>query len=428
MREDVEAASRWTAGWIRLFAAVLVAFQLAQGLIDPVPLGNQRFTQSYYLVTYGHGFIRRGLLGEMLRLVVGLPTRSEVDLVADVVVGMSVIAIMVLIELLIRHGTSGSWAMALLVAASPFTIDFFLTDRRPDLLALVLLVALGLTLHWERRALMAWLAAIGIGFAALVLVHEDVILIEVPWALLLVLISPVDRPDVFEGSEPKQGDHALALRLLVVVGPPIVATTAVLTYGLPSPRQVQALQGDVAGLHLTGNTVFTYLPNSIHASIDQVGAIPASAMARTLVLGAVLVGLQLAWVIRWAQPRLGQALAARGRRLVGLGLGTVILATTTVLFATGFDWVRWFADCGAAWLIVEAFATMSGDGNRRDDRDRAPGRTGPINQTMQELDTPEPGPITLSRWLPALAAYLAAVPPLDVLFVTDQLRHFLLFV
>ena len=48
---------------------------------------------------------------------------------------------------------------------------------------------LGLTLLGSAGALMAWLVAIGIGFAALVLVHEDVILIEVPWALVLVPIS-----------------------------------------------------------------------------------------------------------------------------------------------------------------------------------------------------------------------------------------------
>ena len=425
MSKDAEATSGWTAGRVRLFAGVLVAFQVAQGLADPIPLGNKRFTQSYYLVTYGHGFIRRGLLGEMLHLVLGLPTLSDVDLVADLVVGMSVIAVVVVIELLIRHGTSGSWAMALLVAASPFTIDYFLSDRRPDLLALVLLVVLGLVLHRGRRAL-AWSAAVGVGFAVLVLVHEDVILIEVPWALLLVLMNSDQRHAI--ESEPAPGVRKPWMRLVAVAGPPMMATAVVLTFGLPSTRQVEALQGDVSGLHLTGNTVFTYLPNSIHTSIDQVGAIPTSAMVRTLVLGAVLIGLQLAWVFRWVRPRLGQVVDASGHRIVGLGLGAVVVATTTVLFATGFDWVRWFADCGASWLIVQAFAALSADSRGDDGQALALGRTGSHGPTTQEPHAPAPEGVPLSRWLPALAVYLVAVPPLDVLFVTHQLRHFLLFV
>ena len=144
MSVDSESRQGWTTGGVRLFAAVLVGFQLAQGLSDPIPIGNRHFTESYYLVTYDHGFIRRGLLGEVIRLAVGVPTTLQIDVVADLVVVLAVGAVLVLIELLIRESTPSSWAMALLLAASPFTIDFFLVDRRPDLLALVLLVALGL--------------------------------------------------------------------------------------------------------------------------------------------------------------------------------------------------------------------------------------------------------------------------------------------
>jgi hypothetical protein len=39
-----------------------------------------------------------------------------------------------------------------------------------------------------------------------------------------------------------------------------------------------------------------------------------------------------------------------------------------------------------------------------------------------------PARVHLSHWLPALAVYLALVPPLDVLYVTGELKHFLLVV
>ena len=173
-----------------------MAFQIIQGLSDPILAGNRRFTESYYLVTYEHGFIRRGLLGEgctCARTAHQIRGRRA----ADVVVAMTVGAVVLVIELLIRRGTSSSCAMALLLAASPFTIDFFIVDRRPDLLALVLLVALGLVLSRAGRALVPGIIAVGIGFGAMVLVHEDVILIEVPWAMVLVATA-----DPGAGGEP----------------------------------------------------------------------------------------------------------------------------------------------------------------------------------------------------------------------------------
>ena len=434
MSVDSESRPGWTTGGVRLFAAVLVGFQLAQGLSDPIPIGNRHFTESYYLVTYDHGFIRRGLLGEVIRLAVGVPTTLQIDIVADLVVVLAVGAVLVLIELLIRESTASSWAMALLLAASPFTIDFFLVDRRPDLLALVLLVALGLVLTRGARGRVTGLVGIGLGLAALVLIHEDVILIVVPWAVVLVTMAIIgggdstDADDSIGAKGVRNGEAnrgrrpALGVALGAVAGPPVVAALAVLAYGLPSSGKVAALESDVAALHLTGNTVFTYLPNSIRTSMELVGSIPSSAKAWTLLLGAILIAIQLVWILLWVRPQLGAVFSGAGRRGVGGGLAVVVAATTVVLFATGFDWVRWFADCGAAWLIVQGFAPLlvgtrgSERGFAEADRHarRSPGAPG--------------HPIPLAHWLPVLAVYLAAVPPLDVLYVTDQLRHFLLFV
>ena len=185
----------------------------------------------------------------------------------------------------------------------------------------------------------------------------------------------------------------------------------------------------MAGLHLTGNTVFTYLPNSIHASIDQVGAIPASAMARTLVLGVCpgRPATRLGDSMGAAPPGAGSGGPRPSTRGPRTGDGD-LWPRRAVLFATGFDWVRWFADCGAAWLIVAGLRHDVGrwQSGRMTETGRPDGR---IRSTDSAgAGYPGAGPIHLSRWLPALAVYLAAVPPLDVLFVTDQLRHFLLFV
>ena len=433
MTADSDARRGWTTGGVRLFAAVLVGFQVVQGLSDPIPTGNRLFTESYYLVTYNHGFIRRGLLGEVIHLVVGVPSRGQVDVVADLVVVLAIGAVLGLIELLIRRATADSWAMALLLAASPFTIDFFLVDRRPDLLALVLLVALGLVVTRGARGRLAGLTGIGLGLAAMVLVHEDVILVVVPWAVVLVTMAFIDAEpngaevslgtsDATGGERGRAHRPTLGVALSAVAGPSLVATLAVLAFGLPSSGRVAALESDVATLHLTGNTVFTYLPNSIRTSIRLVGSIPPTAKAWTLLLGAILIAIQLGWILAWVRPRLGTVILGHRHRGIGAGLAVVVVVPTVILFATGFDWVRWFADCGAAWLIVQGFAPLLPG---------SPEPAGGPDEAGHHIRDSRGAPvehIRLSKWLPALAVYLAAVPPLDVLYITGQIRHFLFFV
>ena len=414
------APTGWSIGEVRGFVGLLVVFQVLQGVFDRVPAGNVQFTDSYYLITYHHGFVRRGLLGQLLRLIFGAPTRAEVDVTADIVVALAIGAVLLTAELLIRRGTAGSLAMAILMVASPFTIDFAIVDRRPDLLATVVLVALGIVLVKVSRALLAWLVVFGLGFAAMVLVHEDVILVQVPWALVLVTVATLGRDREPDG-DPRTGlARTLASRLGVLVVPPLMATAALLAYGLPSSGRVRALESDVARYHFVGNTVFTYLPDSIATAVRQVGAIPGTAKAVTLVLGLVLVALQAAGIAWWVRPRLWSTFTRRGHLALGAGLSVLVLGTTALLFATGFDWVRWFADCGTSWLIVQAFTVLLDESTEADSR-AADTRSGPAVGRSEAA-----GRVHLSPWLPALAVYLAVIPPLDVLFVTSQLRHFLL--
>ncbi len=328
---------------------------------------------------------------------------------ADIVVALAVGAVLVLAELLIRRGSAASYAMAILVVATPFTIDFLIIDRRPDLLGVALLVALGIVLVGASRALLAWMVVFGLGFAALVLVHEDVVLVQVPWAAVLVTVATLGPDSDSVLGRPGLA-RTLAARLGALAAPPLVATVALLAYGMPPIARVRALESDVASYHFVGNTVFTYLANSIGTAADQVGAIPDSAKAYTLVLGLVFVTLQVLWIAWWVRPRLWSTFTRPGNRGLGIGLLVIVTVTTALLFATGFDWVRWFAECGASWLIVQAFTVLL-----------APAAERGVGYGVERS-----GAVHLSHWLPGLAVYLAVVPPLDVLFVTSQLRHFLL--
>jgi hypothetical protein len=79
--------------------------------------------------------------------------------------------VVVVIELLLRHGTAASCALAILLAASPATVEFAVQDRRPDVLPISIFVAsfvVGATLAmlhvawlwvWARDAVRAlWLS------------------------------------------------------------------------------------------------------------------------------------------------------------------------------------------------------------------------------------------------------------------------------
>ncbi|MGO8869930.1 MAG: hypothetical protein ACLQPH_00745 [Acidimicrobiales bacterium] len=413
--ETGAARSGWTPGGVRLFAALLITLQLVKGLSMGSGVANSPFTQSYFLITYHHGFVRRGLLGEVLRLAVGVPTRTEVDLVADVLSWACVIVLVALVEVLVRRRTPGSYAMALLVAASPFTIDHLLVDHRPDLFAIVVLAGLGAVLVRATRFVVPWIFGIGLAFTAMVLVHEDVLLIQIPWAIALVVLATLGRDGVLFGANGPGPGPELARRLGALLVAPVLATAVVLAYGLPSTHTVAELRADVAAFHLGPGTMFTYLPDSLGASVRLVASIPLGTKAHTLLLGGVLLLLQVGWVAAWVRPGIYAPFARRGNRGLGACVAGVILIATGALFATGVDWLRWFADCGAAWLVVQAFTVLL-----LDPRPTARGDAAVTGAPVGDR-------IRLSHWLPALAVYLAAVPPLAMATTAGLLRHYLFF-
>ena len=407
VRRGLPVVNGWSAGGVRLFAALLVLLQLIQGVSAASGLASTPFTQSYYLITYRQGFVRRGLFGEGLHLLFGVPTRSEVNLVADLESLVTLVAVLVVIDLLVRRGTGASYAMALVVAASPFTVDYLVADHRPDILALAVLVVLGVVLLRAGPWLWPGLFGVGLAFGALVLVHEDVVLVQVPWAVALVCVATLGSRGRLVGAGATEVGGTLLRRVAAVLGPPALAMVAVVTYGLPSAQKVRSLQRDVATFHLGPGTMFDYLPDTVSQSIRRVWSISTSSMAHTLVLGGVILVLQVAWVVRWTHPNACSPFLRTGNRGLGLVVTTVIGVATLALFATGVDWLRWFANCGAAWLVVQAFSILL--------LEPAPDRREPA------------GRVQLSPWLPALAVYLAAIPPLDLLATSGLIKHYLFF-
>ena len=86
---------------LRVISYSLAALQIAQGLSHPA----NDFVKSYWLIDYHEGFLRRGLAGQALDVVVGEPTRTATVLAGYVVAAISIIPVLVVLELLIRRRT-----------------------------------------------------------------------------------------------------------------------------------------------------------------------------------------------------------------------------------------------------------------------------------------------------------------------------------
>jgi hypothetical protein len=247
-----------------------------------------------------------------------------------------------------------------------------------------------------------------VAFGALVLVHEGVLLIEVPWAAVLVAGAILAREPSLTGPAGPPVRRRLATALAVVVGPAVAAAAAVALWGRPDRAQVAGLRADAAPLHLHGHTVTSYLGDSLSANVHLVAELSTSAKVLTPLVGVILVAVQALWICRWVGGPFWRPLLGPGNRLVGAGLLAVVALAAIALFATGFDWLRWVADCGGAWLVVQGFWTLLAP-------DRVP------------ADRPTARPSAgMSSWVAVAAVYLAALAPLDALVVMGNLGHYLL--
>ena len=129
---------------VRIALAVGIAYQVAQRFTY-TGYGMSEYGRSLWYVTYRHGFVRRGLAGEALRTIVGdRPTIATVDLVQNIVAVVTFVAMSGLVVLLCHRRTLVAYASAAALVVSPFAFDSVGGQRRPDLLAFLVLVVIGL--------------------------------------------------------------------------------------------------------------------------------------------------------------------------------------------------------------------------------------------------------------------------------------------
>ena len=319
---------------MRLVLLVLVAVQLTK--VHAVAITS--FVQSYWFVDYRYGFIRRGLGGQ-------ITGQADVAVQAAVYACalVPVVALLIVLELLVRRRTTSAGILALLIACSPLGIAELALYRRPDQFGLVLVVLVGIACVYLSRALIPVLAIAAIALAGMVFVHEGTLLL---WgaAIPALIFATLDRPV-----------HVRAWLAAATIVPAVLAAAFVVIFGAVDAETAATLREDAA---LNGPTVFAFLTERITGSIDYVLAVGADKHLAQLTVGSLIVFAHVMWVWRWVGTDwLGQLQSLSLGWRAGLAVATI--APVVVVFSTGIDWMRWFSVYTTAGLVVVAFALVA---------------------------------------------------------------------
>jgi hypothetical protein len=339
----VASAVGTTERAIRWALASAIAFQVAQRFAK-TGYDLSEYGRSLWYVTYRFGFVRRGLAGEVVRVALGdTPSLRAIDLAQNVVALLMLAAAGALVVLLCRRRTVIGYATAALLVVAPFSFDSVGGQRRPDLFGYLLLTGLGLWAATGRPRAVTLGAVGGALLAVAALVSEASPLIVGPWLALVVLAANRARPRA-------RGETAVALTLCTI---PSLLTLAVLSSAGRADTPTVALLEGAAPPEIRGHgTVFAYLGDTVRSSFERVMSRPNQWLS--ILVGGAFVALFLYCasgcapyaraIFRWLLP------TTRGRRA---WIATTVVAAG-VLFALGFDWLRWITSIGFSALLASA--------------------------------------------------------------------------
>ncbi len=385
---------------VRTALALGIVFQIVQRFTI-TGFGLSEYGRSLWYVTYQHGFVRRGLVGEALRTIVGgRPAIATVDLVQNVLAVATLTAMVGLVAVLCRRRTAIAYAAAAALVVAPFAFDSVGGQRRPDLLAFLLLALVGLWAGTRPVAPTRLALVVGALLAVCTLTSEAAPLIVAPWLVLVVLAA----------TRARNGPAArLGLPTLLCVGPTVLVLGALVLHGAPAAAQVNALELDAPGIIEGHGSIFVYLGDTFGSSFQRV--IERSNPELSIVVGMLLVALLLFCVrdtLAYARSRGHWILRTHMHRVVWAG------ATVTgivILFALGFDWLRWITTIGFAALLAGASIVA------------IDGRTARPDRHARRWHRPLPSTVAVSARgvaVVAVAVYLLVLPPLPN-FVSNAL-------
>ncbi|BBY31752.1 hypothetical protein [Mycolicibacterium sediminis] len=365
MSTPVEAASRSrrTRVYVGVAAFVAVAAVLHL-LVQLVVYPSAIYWLSYYVPTYEFGFVRRGLGGELVRL---LPAGWYFP-ATYTMMWAPVVAWFVALGVLIRHVLGGRAPsqrrilLAITIPVLPFALSYALYSPRPELWAMTALVAYALHLTRARtdRPVLIASAVYGVLIAVLAFAHEGIPLqLGLGVAVAIVALAGWMTPL-------RQG-----LAAMLAVGPGLVSIAAIAVLGgstTTGPLLCRSLPhrmlDDPYAASNTPAEHIAYLLGSRESLADyhdwmcrvaapMVDSTVGDGLSLVASFGfgplfaSTLLGLVYLAVTLWAvqtfsgTPALDYLRDVRRRPLLPL-LG---LCLVVPLFVTGVDWTRW-------WVLI----------------------------------------------------------------------------
>lgn len=317
----------------RVLTWPLFGFQLVQGMW---PLAADPLSRSYWAIDYSQGFIRRGLGGAMVDLLPGPVSHAQVT---GVVWVTALAALAAVAWLIVRLQRGGHEALALLLAASPFTIDQLAQNRRPDEWGIVVLVLVGMVVaaRWEGRRWWTSLAGLAVAQAALVLMHETTLLLIGVWVFPLLM----SRADMSWSQRwASAGVYAV---------PSVAALAALILWGQATAGQVAALseraiaQGVLAPAEVDGSILW-FLAQTPTESMAMVSGFGVTRIAMVVVWAVLMVAVHAVWVRR---------ITLAWWTLIPVAIGTL------AVFVTSLDWPRWSTMAGMCWLVTVSAVSLT---------------------------------------------------------------------
>lgn len=320
-----------------------------------------RYSVSYWVVTWDHGFVRRGLSGEINEALFGWNVGMRdgaytLSITAGLIGGLSIMA--VAWALLLRRDTRLSW-FGLLLLAAPGTIRTAVALSRPDMLGLLALLGAGLATTLvsplRRRAL---LAASGLWLATVILIQEASAFQIAPWVVLLV-VTTAGRWDW----------RARLIDLISFGIAPAVSLAVVVLRGVATPAQLKALKADSATWlsGIKGGDAASYLADPVSYTVRTVLALGPVNMAGMFITGALLFLALPVLAARFAKVDVLAVFGSVPGRAVGMAL---VLPAFLLQLATGFDWLRWTATWGTLLLVTAGVMLLRGEALTRTPRSR----------------------------------------------------------
>ena len=393
--------------WPARHVAVVVTLLFALAILKGARLPNL-WSATHMTFNYSGGFIRRGLVGELVRRIAGEKSFHYYNLVL-VAIALFVavgVALGVLVARVLATGRRDLVLVAavLVFVASPALVFFIHIIGYLDYIGLFAFLLVILVSSRARRPFAIFLLWAPLG-CVLALVHEAQALMFGP-AVFFVMLCHVARV-----TEPQQGPRRARVPLYaaaVVSALVTVAASAIVSaFGTKSPATILALQSQIgrfANFPLRGDAFEALYHTTREVALTAIPTHWSREDTRTLLMTSVLAVLPGLAFLLWYGVRLIRRLPlARGtRRLL---VATFIAATLApeLLHFLGWDSPRWnaitviVAFCCVAALRLFFFAGQEGQQGQQ-------GQQGKEGQEGQEGKEGKEG-------MPGVAGAGAVPPP-----------------